>query len=283
VRRLGQIFASALKSAIKRGGDEPNIVERFVNRVWDKRTSFGPAVNVQTAFVHQRPYALFRNPAEICDFARCELGDLLLVFKRINDGEVIDHRATFLQAKKGLRAWPIAPHQLEFLRNVNNYEFEFGRKTLRMGHYDPIRFRLLAWPVSWAHYLCLDEDEPSLVYDTERVYNHLPGNCTSFTLRNEPCRVKWKTNCVRCDGFSAFMHKFTQPAGVGLDITTDDLGKDMVTIVFRRVGLEVDPAEEWEDYFLPAEKDVKRSKERPEGFGVIFITAKGPPEGEETA
>jgi hypothetical protein len=280
MKKIGAVFAAALAASIRRGGDEPAVVENFVGRVDRKKGSFGPAVNIQTAFVHQRPYALFRNPGQICGSYRCELGDVLLVFKRIHNGEIIDHRAIFLQAKKGKRQWPITPHQLEFLRNVNRYEFEFGKRALRMAGYGPLLFQNLNWPVTWAQYLCLDEDEPSLVYDTERVYRHQADTCAGFTFRNEPCRIKWKANCVNCDGFSAFMHKFTQPTGRGLNIRTDPRGLEVVTIACKRVGLEVDPEDEWKDYFFPPQKDVKWARERPEGFGVILITAKGLPEEE---
>lgn len=280
MKKIGTVFAAALEGAAKRGGDEPEIIERFVQRVDDKKTAFGPSVQIATRFVHQRPYALFRKPASICGYSRCELGDVLLIFKRIVNGRVTDHRATFLQAKKGeRRAWLIAPHQAEFLRKVNSIEFTFGKKARTMGGFGPILFGGLRWPITWAHYLCLDAPAFSLVYDTGRVYGHRGAPCRSFVFANERCRIKRKTSCVDCDGFGTFMHEFTKPAGFGLDIVKDARGKDMVTIACKRVGLTVDPEEEWEDYFFPPKrKDLKRVKEGSEGFGVILITAEGPPE-----
>ncbi len=73
------VFARAREVAAQNGGDEPAVVEAFVRAVERNKEAFGPAVNIQAAFVHQRPYALFRQPAQICGASRCDL------FHSIND------------------------------------------------------------------------------------------------------------------------------------------------------------------------------------------------------
>jgi hypothetical protein len=265
---IAQAFDQELRQAVAAGGTEPQIVRRFTQAAQNLNGAFGSQIAIDTAFVHQRPYALFRQPATICGHVRCELGDILLVIKHKVGKQTVDHRGTFLQAKKGAGSWPISPHQLEFLHNIGGLTFEFGKSVYKASGYQPITFQKMPWPPQWAHYLCLDVD--TLVYASDRVYGQYPGQCASFTFRNALCTAQFP-NCAGCDGFAKFIDDFTARYGPGLKVSGP--AQQLFDIVYKRVGLVLDPPDEWSGYWYPIEP--RREDPEGEGFSVIQVIVSG--------
>ena len=258
-------FEQELNNALAIGGTEPQIIHQFVTNVAALQGLPGN-VQINTAFVHQRPYAFVKTPQSICNRIKCELGDVLLVYKSLLNNQVQEHRATFLQAKKkGGTGWHVEPHQLEFLHNVGTIAFEFGRSVYHRAGYAPITFSSPSWPDTWSHYLCL-ESQATLVYSSDRVDNQYNNNCATFAFFNEPC-VLGALQCQQCDSFLNFIDTFTSASGPGMDVV--GVARQLLDIVFKRVGMILDPEEEWKGFWLPIDPD--RVKGEKEGFGVIQI------------
>ena len=250
---------NALKMAIAAGGSEPDIVRKFISLI--AHISPPPNIKIRMAFIHQRPYVFFVSPPIICGKQKCEFGDLLYVFKRVdNEMNLIDSRASFLQAKKGIGSWHIDAHQIEFLSNIKKIQFRFGNSVYKRGGYTPIVFNGLPHSGVLSQYLLLDPSD-ALCYETyrvkscQRLYQH------SFSLNPlNPILCKKKVPfCSNCDSHLKFIRGFC--LGINGSRISGRL-MIIVELIYKYLNWTFDPPEEFSDNFI----------EDAGGFGVIEIT-----------
>ena len=263
--QLHQLLLSELAS----GSSEPDIVERYTNAA--KSITPPPNITMRAGFIHQKPYLLFRTPAglptTLCGKHRCELGDVMYVFKEKVSPTAPPHYVSvaFLQAKLGTNAWAVEPHQLEVARSIQTLPFTFGNTVFAAGQVSPNLYSGL--PVNHLFYYLLLGTRPrmrALAYEATRVIAHSPGLCARFTLRQTqhlPCK-RGKTCCSLCDSHEQFLLAMTSRAA-----GEPKMGSlaQVVDLIYKRIGWAADPPEEFEGYFL-------EEGERP-GFGIIEITA----------
>lgn len=258
---IADALDACLSAAIGAGGTEPDIVRAYANSA--KSIPVPPHYQVRTGFIHQRPYAFFVQPSSIAGREKCELGDLLYVFKELDAaGTLVRARASFVQAKKGVDQWGIEPHQLEFLLNVKRIQFRFGNSVYRRGGYAPIIYNGLPHSGDLSEYLLLGPSG-ALSYSTRRVaacqllYQH------GFSLHERNpilCKEARVAFCENHDSHRRFLQRFCAgEAGANL------VGRlrDIVELIYKRIGWVLDPPEEFADNFI----------EDPRGFAVIEVTA----------
>ena len=261
LHEIASIFTDELQNAINTGGREPQIVQNFVIAL--RSHSFPSAVEVRTAFIHQKPYAFFANPPSLCGKIKCEVGDLAYVIKRVRGQAIIDHRVCFAQAKRvsGDIA-TVEAHQLEFYVRLYNLIFRFGNSVYTLGGVRPILFRHLTRSTSFGHYLLLGSPntfvaKPSLI-DTQDPQNSsnfdfvIPPLCPHCLNTRRPLRGFFD--------YETFLLNFLELKGLGPSITRQV--RDFVTIIYKRVGWDIDPPEETEGYFAESKSG---------GFGIIEI------------
>jgi hypothetical protein len=258
-----------LLNEIALGGSEPEIVKRYTSAA----NSLVPPPNIaiRAGFIHQKPYLLFCAPGgfptTLCGKHRCELGDVMYVFKEKVAPTAPPHYVSvaFLQAKLGTNAWDVEPHQLEVARSIRTLPFTFGNSVFAAGQIAPIPYSGLA--VSHLFYYLLLGTRPrvrALAYDAARVIACSPGPCVRFSLRQTehlPCK-SGAPCCRKCDSHEQFLLAMTSRAAG--EPKTGSLAQ-VVDLIYKRIGWAADPPEEFEGYFL-------EEGERP-GFGIIEITA----------
>lgn len=106
---IAGLLNNELIASIAKGGTEPEIVRAYAESVG--KVLAGPDARIRATFIHQRPYAMFVQPQTIVGRSRCELGDILYVFKKLDSRErVIAARAALVQVKKGVETWEIDAH-----------------------------------------------------------------------------------------------------------------------------------------------------------------------------
>lgn len=82
VTLLARELDGELSVAIAAGGAEPDIIRNYDKAVGNIAQT--PHSKVRSGFIHQRPYALFVSPTSIAGREKCELGDILYVYKRLD-------------------------------------------------------------------------------------------------------------------------------------------------------------------------------------------------------
>jgi hypothetical protein len=190
------------------------------------------------------------------------------VFKKLDHrGAAIDARACFVQAKKGVDTWMIEPHQLEFLANIRRIQFRFGNAVYKRGGYTPVIYNGLPRPGELAQYLLLGPAD-ALSYSVKRIqsrqrlYQHgfliYPGNA----IRCKECNTLL---CSKHDLHLQFLERFCNgEEGARLNGRI----RDMVELIYKRIGWELDPPEEFADNFIEDGK----------GFAVVEVTSYSEPE-----
>jgi hypothetical protein len=242
---LAQNVSKALVDAIASASGEVAIIKQFIANIAGLKKS--PGVIIQTAFCHQKPYAFFVNPIQYANRQKCELGDILWVYKTLSRGTVTDHRATFSQAKhSNSSTFHIEEHQYKFLIDINSNSFQFGSTVYGSTGYRPRVFKAVTKSKHFSNYLFIN---PSLTPKCE---------CTNNLILSTPTLI----NTIAMQSFEQYIDSFFLPKSFGMNLDTNKDGWELVDIVFKRLALVLDPPEEWKGYF----------EEDKSGFGVVFIT-----------
>lgn len=257
---LAQQLDEQLKAAIASGGSEPDIIRNYAAAAGNIPQL--PTLKVRAGFIHQRPYAFFVQPATIAGREKCELGDVLYVYKKLDaTGTPILAKATFVQAKKGQDYWSIEPHQLEFLSNIKTIQFRFGNSVYKRGGYAPIIYNGLPHSGELAQYLLLGSID-ALAYSVKRIkacqrlYQH------GFSIHDgNPilCKEADRPFCSNHDSHRQFLNRFCN-GNTGASLT--GRVRDIVDLIYKRIGWVLDPPEEFADNFV----------DDPRGFAVVEIT-----------
>lgn len=267
IAKIARQFSAKLSASIGAGGTEPEIIRRFTSAVSSIPTS--SRFSVESIFVHQKPYAFFQSPPSICGRIKTELGDILLITKRIRSGDAVDHRFTFLQAKKLARTTtPIEVHQFKFYRDISFTKFKFGNSVYPTG-VKPLIWSSLTKSSWFGNYLFLNSSL-STCARTSLIDTQYPGGCSSFPFG--PPSWPWPfvgSPHLGIYDFEHFMLGFLKFRGFGVAVSPKTLG--FLDIILKRVGWVVDPPEETEEFF----------EEEKRGFSVIRVTIKDDDEGEQ--
>ncbi len=247
-----------LRAESNAGGTEPQIIERFTTKA--PLVSLPPRVTVESVFVHQKPYAYFVKPADICGKSRVELGDILFIIKRLQNGKVRDYRFTFAQAKRLTNgASPIEVHQFRFYRDVADIDFKFGNSVFQLAGISPITWKKLSASSWFGHYLFLNTHWP-IVSAIGLIDAHFPGGCSAFPF-SPLAPHPFRRSSIGTYSFDEFLLKFLQLRGVGVGATSRS--KEFLEIILKRVGWVVDPPEETKGFF---------DEVREGGFAIIRVT-----------
>lgn len=258
---LAQQLDNLLLSAIAKGGSEPEIIREYVAGIGG--IVMAPSVQVRAEFIHQRPYAFFVNPIEIAGRKKCELGDVLYVYKEFDSaGVLVQAKASFVQAKKGNGHWSIEPHQLEFLANIKHIQFRFGNSVYKRGGVKRVIYNGLPHTGRVAQYLLLGSSV-ALSYSVNRVKARQRLYQQGFAIHaGNPivCKEAKRPLCGNHDSHLKFLDRFCS-GNEGANLVGPV--RDIVELVYKRIGWVLDPPEEFADNFI----------EDPRGFGIVEITA----------
>jgi hypothetical protein len=155
---LADDISDELEKAIGASPNEVQTVRTFLNNLKGLRTPSG--FFLQTAFIHMKPYAYFVTPPTYSNRRRCELGDILWVFKTISGGMVTDHRGIFSQVKRSNSfMFRIERHQYDFLLNIKTNSFRFGKVYSSAG-YQPKIFTAITSSDHFSNYLFIGGFSP---------------------------------------------------------------------------------------------------------------------------
>ena len=260
IASIARQLSHLLESSVLVGGHEPAIVKRFVNNA--SSIQYSSRFKIESIFVHQKPYAFFVTPSTNGGKKKCELGDILLITKRIRAGGVIDHRFLFLQAKKlsggvGL----VEVHQFKFYRDIGGREFKFGNSVYANSQRTPLNWKGLTKSGWFGSYLFLDSPA-SLCASTSLINTQYNGGCRAFKFA-PPILMScpFGSSHFGIHSFESFLRRFLQPNGIGVGVSPSNCG--FLEIVLKHVGWIVDPPEETEGYF----EDDKEG-----GLGIIRVT-----------
>ena len=260
IASIAHQFHAILQDAIAKNATEPLMVKDFVGRVIG--VGMPPRYTVESRFIHQRPYAFFVNLADICGRKKTELGDVLLIVKRLRGKSVIDHRFVTMQAKRLTNgAAAIDVHQFQFLRDLKDIEFRFGNSVHKQAGIAPIVWKKVTSSLWFGSYLFLDQFL-SLVSKVTLVDSCYPGGCSPFPY--SPAAVPhlpWGGSPVGLYAFEAFIVSFLQKGGLGVKVSGKP--KALLELVLKRVGMVVDPPEENQGFWEDSDRD---------GFGVVRVT-----------
>lgn len=258
---LPQKLDNELKSAIAAGGSEPDIIRKFAAAA--NAIPATQLVKIRAGFIHQRPYAFFVQPNSIAGRQKCELGDILYVHKKIDStGKLIQAKVVFVQAKKGVNYWAIEPHQLEFLANIKTIQFRFGNSVCKLGGYAPVIYNGLLHKGEIAQYLLMGPTD-ALSYSVKRVKERQRLYQHGFSLNGTNpihCKEAKRAFCANHDSHLKFLTRFCN--GVeGANLTGEV--RDVVELIYKRIGWVLDPPEEFADNFI----------EDARGFAIVEITS----------
>lgn len=265
-------FEKLLAAAIVPGAKEPDIVRNYVDGV--AKLPATPGSNIQAAFIHQKPYAIFIHPPSLAGRVKCELGDILYVFKYKSAGAVLHTEASFIQVKVGhpAKSWAIEPHQLAFLTGIRTHHFKFGNSVYNAAGVAPIPYRGLPHTGNFGEYMLIGGPEP-LCYSADAILSAVgtaPAG-TKVGASNPINCVSGLPFCAICDSHGAFLDQafngcrlfgsgILTPPFFGVIVQGPLVG--MLNIIYKRVGMIPDPPEEYEGYFDNEEG----------GFGLIEVT-----------
>ena len=263
-----------LHIAIQSGGKEPEVIRKFAKSA--EAIKNPPNIRIRTGFIHQRPYVFFVEPSKIVDRVKCELGDLLYVYKHFDRaGSLQNAKACFVQVKQGREHWLIEPHQLEFLANVKRIQFRFGNSVYRRGGLKPIIYNGLPHSGELAQYLLIGGPSESsisgaLSYSVKRVMRRqkLYQQRLSISRLNPiPCKEGNVDLCDNHDSHMRFLIRFCHGAD-GAKLSGQL--RRIVELMYKRIDWDLAPPEEYAKYFV----------EDGQGFCVIEITSRDHPGSE---
>lgn len=259
--QFAQQLNDELSDAIAAGGTEPDIVRSYVMAAG--KIAQKPGMKVRAGFIHQRPYAFFVNPTAIAGREKCEFGDVLYVYKRLDlTGKLVRAKACFVQAKRGSGYWSIEPHQLEFLANIKKIQFRFGNSVYKRGGVKPVIYNGLPHSGEIAQYLLFDTAN-ALSYSVKRIKACQPLYQHGFPIHTRNpilCKVAEQPFCEDCDSHLRFLERFCN-GNEGADLQGQV--RDIVELIYKRIGWVLDPPEEFADNFI----------DDPRGFAIVEITA----------
>jgi len=242
---LAKDISDELDRAIASATGENAIVKQFIQNLGGIPPPVG--IKIETAFCHQKPYAFFVNPNRYAGKTKCELGDILWVHKILKGKKVTDHRAIFSQAKHSKTSrYHIDQHQYQFLKNINTNSFSFGKSVYKNAGYTPLIFHSLTKSKHFSNYLFLRPKTTPKCESTMKL----------------PLLKRTSIDSTSLQDFEFYIGNFLTNRSFGMDLHKNKMGRAVVDIVFKRLGLVLDPPEEWQDYFVDDES----------GFGVVFIT-----------
>lgn len=257
---IARKFDALLAAEIASGGMEPEIVKRYVAAVGSLPHAAG--CKIQTAFIHQKPYALFVDPPRLSGRKKCELGDILYVFKTKTGGVVRLAQAAFMQVKVGdpAKSWAIEPHQLEFLTGIRKHHFRFGNSVFQAAGVKPMVYSGLMHSGDFGYYLLIGGPE-RLCYEADKVLAAVgaPKAGAKIGIRNPICCSVGKAFCD-CDSHGALLDRAFAGGPFGAAASGQLAG--MLDIIYKRLGVVPDPPEEYEGYFF----------DEGGGFGLIEVT-----------
>lgn len=258
---IAQKLDNELKAAILAGGSEPDIVRNFTSAA--NAIPATPLVKVKAGFIHQRPYAFFVQPASIVGREKCEFGDIMYVYKKLDRaGALIEARVAFVQAKKGIDHWYIEPHQLEFLANIKRIQFRFGNSVYKRGGYAPVIYNGLSHSGELSQYLLLGKSD-ALSYAVKRVRACQKLYQQGFPIHHgNPINCK-EVNAELCHNHDSHLQFLTRFCDGRDGAKLSGRLRDVVELIYKRIGWVLDPPEEFADNFIDDAR----------GFAVIEITS----------
>ncbi|MHC4116121.1 MAG: hypothetical protein ACYSWO_01310 [Planctomycetota bacterium] len=263
-----------LHAAIQSGGKEPEVIRKFAKSAEAIKNPLN--IRIRTGFIHQRPYVFFVEPSKIADRVKCELGDLLYVYRHVDrTGSLRNAKACFVQVKQGREHWPIEPHQLEFLANIKRIQFRFGNSVHKRGGLKPIIYNGLPHSGELAQYLLIGGPSESsisgaLSYSVKRVMRRqkLYQQRLSISRLNPIACKEGKVDlCDNHDSHMRFLIRFCHGAD-GAKLSGQL--RRIVELIYKRIDWDLAPPEEYAKYFV----------EDGRGFCVIEITSREHPGSE---
>jgi hypothetical protein len=256
---LAQQLGRILQSEVQTGGTEPEIIKRFTTQA--STVSLPPRLRVESVFVHQKPYAYFVLPPNICGKIRVELGDILFIVKRLRRGKVYDHRFSFAQAKQMTNGRSrIEVHQFRFYRDLSRIQFRFGNSVFKKAGSTPLVWRNLSSSLWFGHYLFL-RSRFEMVAKISVIETQFSGGCSHFHFSADIFSPSNRYGPSGAYTFEAFMISFLQLKGIGARVGRQTTG--FLDIILKHVHWIVDPPEETKGYF---------EETKDGGFGIIRIT-----------
>jgi len=262
--KLDELLHIAIQSVDK----EPEVIRKFAESA--EAIKNPPNIQIRTGFIHQRPYVFFVEPGKVVDRAKCELGDLLYVYKHFGRaGSLRNAKACFVQVKQGREHWLIEPHQLEFLANVKRIQFRFGNSVDKKGGSKPIIYNGLPHSGELAQFLLIGGQSESsisgaLSYSVKRVMRRQKLYQQSISIsRSNPiaCKEGKVDLCDNHDSHMRFLIRFCHGAeGAKLSGQL----RRIVELIYKRIDWDEATPEEYDKYFV----------EDGQGFCVVEITSR---------
>lgn len=273
-------FSASLDGELKQvilnspSSKEPQIINDYIGKIKQAFRKNGPYLiqlspttayylDIKAKVVHQKPYALFDPNNGPCGRKKLELGDILFVVKYVHPlMELIEMRASFLQAKLTKKdTWKITAHQQEFLMNPNKYKFKFGKKWGKK-----YQERQITSKSKWLFtYLLMSNQFPNLAASPEIVELWRQISCKDYPIPADffvpvfysktPTfsGITWYNRFVG-GRYALWLYKFLKMQGIGgylinnRHLSNREL-KDLVDTIYRFVGLQPDPPDEFEGYY----------------------------------
>lgn len=259
---LAEYINLTLTKLVQNGTGEVNIVRDFESEIRTNiANKFSNNISIRTGFIHQKPYAFFVNPPSICGRTKTELGDILFVVKRFKKGakKPFEHRASFSQVKitDNQSNWTVTSHQIDFFKNLDTYIFRFGKRLSIDTGYQNITWKINPIDTGFSHYLLMS-NLFNIGIDTNEIGKIYKDDCKDFKIG---CCLLGSSNnnyLKYCSQFSfdKFLKSFFNAGGIGFDVINHF---SLVDIIYKRLGMTVDPPEEYEGYF----------EEQKGGFAII--------------
>jgi hypothetical protein len=253
-----ELIINSIAKAIEPGKKEPDIVKDSIAYMKKETQNIPSHITIKAESCHQKPYAFFVNPPCMGGKVKTELGDYLFVCKHKQNGIITDQRALFFQVKKCRKdAVPkIEQHQLQFYLSIDSIEFRFGNTVYAEGGIDPIVWHNISTTRNFGDYIIIRDQ---CVHDisTNRiktiyscVINGDVAECYELICGDSPLKE-----------FLSSPNKGTKISGSF---------KSFINLIYKKLGMEADPPDENEGFWLEAEGDKNNS------FGLVEITVDGP-------
>lgn len=258
-----------IRSSIATNAGEVNIVKNSVEQIEKVKQSFGPNVNIRTGFCHKNPYAFFKKPHKLFNKEKTELGDFLFVIKYLDNGDIIDNRALFFQAKysNDSNDFKIELHQFHFYIQIENIKFNFGKTTYKKSAMKPIIWEKISKPKEFGDYILLGPRNVLDLYTSEIAfqYNHFKEGHFQYNLNqmHHGCIYFNSNHFLRCNYLSPLFN-FILPFGRGNKIEGNF--KIFIDLIYKKLGMIPDPPDENESFWEENEQN------HINGFGLIEIT-----------
>jgi hypothetical protein len=256
---------AALEAALLESHHEVEFLKKCTDLARDQfnEKNTNKNIRIKTGYIHQKPYAIFIDPKDIAEKSRTELGDLLIVVKR-KKANLIEREATFIQVKwdsskpPPYPSWKIEPHQRDFWKNIKTNKFSFGKKARKAGGYDDIVFDGIKEDGNLCRYLFVNpyflNKQSAWLIDLDLIKDKDKYETKDFLLNFQSMFENKLKDILNGAGVKV-KNKLPEVPGVGGSLS------DILTIIYKYLGWQEDPPEEFESYF-----------EGDEGFMVLEIT-----------